>query len=756
MAIKTVAQMFGDGAGNGPAVPYSTSNPPGTSAPNRGIQFGEQLTAAIANRTHVALCLNDEDLNTRLVSWETGGLNAAYRLGAVSTPGGGRTINVDAGPVELTANHTTLYSKDRVNAQLRVNHNADTIDGAVGLDVHSEHQAKPFAAALYRHQQDLTSYNIADSDSGTLNVGGANSDRLFMTGGEDVAPLIIGVDQVEILNTAYAGLYNIVQRNPGDPGVSLQTLGGTTPVFAADTAVNFRVWRSMLRTSARNGGSSTVPTGTVLAGTLRFNDSPVLTLVADAEAPYIFGPSDTGARYALQVVDRNMAKKLRINSVGTVQTSDGSFPTDGGAYGWNLGHYHTNNNGNGVAFGAFGGGGFGSGPEDNTMAVYSLMGLENRSNLSASVACVNQFVNLTGFSPCAGAAFHIVPDDDTNSKAGVYFVVDATLAASAMVMEGIDGVQANFVPGNCTVTPLVGLSLGQRNDLLTGPLTVNLPTTGTEALLPDVLSAVRIQSPTQNEDVRNSACLALLNTTADFPERTSYLRCIAPAAGSGSTDDFAIMAGGLVTARGTIRAPEIFATTGLESPSIIATTTLRCATEVTIPGPAASKYRDFTAGIRHAVMNFGGVQQWSITGNPLGPWELFSLVNNGSLFFDITDDLSHLTGDIIMSFRVTPGAARATVGNRVRMHVVAQNISTGASTQLTDNYTSTLEVTDDGTVNPQTLQWLLTGYSMNKQTTRLYVQFRAGNDGGSNIDIITGGQIAQYGQTTPYVRQSHN
>ena len=31
-----------------------------------GIGFGEQLTASIANRTHYSLCLNDEDLNTRL------------------------------------------------------------------------------------------------------------------------------------------------------------------------------------------------------------------------------------------------------------------------------------------------------------------------------------------------------------------------------------------------------------------------------------------------------------------------------------------------------------------------------------------------------------------------------------------------------------------------------------------------------------------------------------------------------------------
>jgi len=129
MAIKRKEEMFGDGGGFGPAVPVDTSNPPGHSAGNRGIAFGEAVTAAGANRSSYALAVNDEDLEDRLLEFETSGLDAAYRLGAANVAGGGRVIDVDGGSVDVV----TPYGVSDPNA-LRVRYTdslGGTFDGAV-------------------------------------------------------------------------------------------------------------------------------------------------------------------------------------------------------------------------------------------------------------------------------------------------------------------------------------------------------------------------------------------------------------------------------------------------------------------------------------------------------------------------------------------------------------------------------------------------------------------------------------------------
>lgn len=122
MPFKSAAEMFGDGGGFGPAVPYSTSNPPGTSAGNRGIQFGEQLTAAIANRTSYALAENTDDLNTRLSVFETGGLDAAYEAGNLidveAADGGVEIVNVTDATDNLYLGRSVAGAGDALKVKL--------------------------------------------------------------------------------------------------------------------------------------------------------------------------------------------------------------------------------------------------------------------------------------------------------------------------------------------------------------------------------------------------------------------------------------------------------------------------------------------------------------------------------------------------------------------------------------------------------------------------------------------------------------
>jgi hypothetical protein len=101
MSFKSKEELFGDDAGFGDRVPVDETGPVGHGASNRGIARDEPASAEVANRSHYALALNDENLNDRILEFETSGLDAAYRLGAVATPGGGRVITADGGPVEI-------------------------------------------------------------------------------------------------------------------------------------------------------------------------------------------------------------------------------------------------------------------------------------------------------------------------------------------------------------------------------------------------------------------------------------------------------------------------------------------------------------------------------------------------------------------------------------------------------------------------------------------------------------------------------
>ncbi len=259
MPIKTKEEMFGDGAGFGPMVPVSLVAPGGHSAGNRGIAFGEQLTSAIANRTHYALALNDEDLDTRVGVFEADGLDGAYRLGAVATPGGGRTITLDGGAVETQSTLATEYDDDIANAHFRANALGDSIKGSTGFEFVSDLDPSDvvsgtgWAGFIDRRALGIQAGGYASlfgaSESITLNPGSAGATIVRLnTGGQkfwtsEAGPtppagsytsLRLGVDLIELSGTNDDGLYIIAGLGPTGQDVTLLTLNGAAPSFTAD------------------------------------------------------------------------------------------------------------------------------------------------------------------------------------------------------------------------------------------------------------------------------------------------------------------------------------------------------------------------------------------------------------------------------------------------------------------------------------------------------------------------------------------
>jgi hypothetical protein len=250
MAIKTKEEMFGDGGGFGPAVPYSTTAPGGHSAGNRGIAFGEQLTSAVANRTHYALALNDEDLDDRLGVFESDGLDAAYRLGAVASAGAGRQVTLDGGAVELISAQATIRDLDDLDALLRLEATGDSIPTSVGLDIATYASG---AGGLHRRlYQGVTETSLSTSIAGTLNPGSAGATIVQASAGQFHAGgdtnLLLGMDLLQVMSGAHAGIYQIRSLGGTNAQVLVRNVDGTSPAFTADAAVTFRVFRPMWAT----------------------------------------------------------------------------------------------------------------------------------------------------------------------------------------------------------------------------------------------------------------------------------------------------------------------------------------------------------------------------------------------------------------------------------------------------------------------------------------------------------------------------
>lgn len=312
MAFKSKAEIFGDGGGFGPAVPVSTSNGPGTNATNRGIQFGEQVTAAIGNRPSGALADNTDELNTRVAVFETDGLDAAYRLGAAAVAGGGRVVTKDGGAIETQSAMASQRDTDIANAHLRAVFSGDLVNGGVGLDVAGfgrsgvgNHLASLLDRRAIAPNNDTilgTTVNV------TLNSGGTDPDGLTIGAGQFSAgsnnDLILGYDMVQVLSGAHAGVY-IITNLVSSTVATLMNLDGTSPSFGSSVASTARFFRPTLSASSRYGSNAAhLHQANMMSGVP--GQESALDLIAGATYGRLetSGASTDGARHALRVLQR--------------------------------------------------------------------------------------------------------------------------------------------------------------------------------------------------------------------------------------------------------------------------------------------------------------------------------------------------------------------------------------------------------------------------------------------------------------------
>lgn len=273
MATKRSVQLFGDNGANGTRSPIEETAPPGMGTHNRAVAYGEALTSARANRIAYALALNDDDLDDRIDVFETGGLDAAYRLGINNTAGGGRVVDINGGALEARSARTESYADDPANACFRAALDTDTVAGGVGFDalLRAGAAADPVEAPgtfgfldrrLMVFDSDLT--KVPELADGLLNGGGANSDgvtivmsgKYFSQSDMDgiTTDLLFGHDLIELLDSPYKGLYRIAGGPFLESGtVLIERLDGGTPEFPPDTSVSFRVFRPVFASGQVKG-----------------------------------------------------------------------------------------------------------------------------------------------------------------------------------------------------------------------------------------------------------------------------------------------------------------------------------------------------------------------------------------------------------------------------------------------------------------------------------------------------------------------
>jgi hypothetical protein len=123
-----------------------------------------------------------------------------------------------------------------------------------------------------------------------------------------------------------------------------------------------------------------------------------------------------------------------------------------------------------------------------------------------------------------------------------------------------------------------------------------------------------------------------------------------------------------------------------------------------------------------------GVPEWKYTTN-----DWVSLVNSGSITFPlpIPDGASSLVVEVIL----TPGAARGTLGNRMRVRLFNRNVDWLGRTGLAFSATGAADARDDGSNTDQivTVSYALVGVAGEE----LLLQIDAGNTGAASSDTIS-------------------
>ena len=318
MAYKTAAELFGDGGVWGVQVPIDFGPPAGVYDPtNRGIGFGEQLTSAIANRSHWALAENTDDLNTRLAVFETGGLDAAYRGGALATPGSGADITLDGKAVNTVSANTAVYALDESNAHFRADMTADTSPVGIGMEV----RGRGLGGVVHLQQLDSLSQDSLLSGTGlaaVLNPGGALPTTVRVTGQQPhisgATDLLLDHDFLFVDDGTNRRLYLVSGLGGVDTDVTVTDVTGGSPVFVANQAATVTFYRANFGSFNGLSGRAGLR-GALLASGGRADTDAVLDLVG-ARSATDTSMQDAALRTRRRASDGTLSTSLTETSLG--------------------------------------------------------------------------------------------------------------------------------------------------------------------------------------------------------------------------------------------------------------------------------------------------------------------------------------------------------------------------------------------------------------------------------------------------------
>ncbi len=728
MTFKTKAQIFGDNGVNGLQVPISVSNPPGTAAANRGVGFGEGVTAAIANRTTAALAENDEDVNARLAVLETTGLDGAYRGGAAAVPGIGRVVTVDGGAVEVEGD---AANTDAVGALLRSTMRA--AGGDVGFDV-----VGPGVGLLRRAPRAFIGNTIlpASSVAAVLNPAGAGTDIVEIAGPNQFATagdteLAIGQDLLIVSGAgAYDGVYWVTAVLTD---FRLQVAGFMGPVsFPATTAAQVRVERVSLleddgslslRPAAAGVGLEVLSpvdgTGSFFeAQRLDATGSPVTLLRIDPlaairqtwdNAGLSALESRTPERAAQHVDARTTAIDGRPALIRTVEhpTVDISTFIPSGSPGLSAEYSEITLN-------------LVSGPFTYLLpAPVTLIAATNDIEFAASNPAhglfrVFDFIELSG---TAGGTFD-----------GTYVVteLDPTAGTGRIRVVRLDGVTPSFAAGAGTlrylqVTQISGGALGTAGtDLSVVPTAERGKHIGAVSGGAPTIKAAAISHVLRGQGILLEANAVFFGSRQlHSPEDTSNLHGFEPGC--------IIESGGDVYV-GNLIAHDEANPGAVDKGSIKASGRIEGAHVMLFGDGVSPGYIEFGGPTNRGVERLVRVViptdrvGWDI--NPGGsPGMFVATALNSTLYLDLVfEQAVEITG---IYARVTPAVARATTTDRVRIDA-SLHTTDGTTGALVSNVAAGASVYDDGTTGAQVIGWsslsLLPGWSGNAAALRIKIR----------------------------------
>lgn len=733
MAFKTKEEMFGDGGGYGAAVPYSTTNPPGTGAGNRGVQFGEQVTAAISNRAHYALALNDEDLNARVVIYETDGLDATYDLGTAAIAGGGRVINKDAGAVEAVSAHaTTLGDTENDHALFRANTLADTVGIAIGFDFLDERvgasgQTGNDAAAGFLDRrifaQAAGDTILTDSVAATLNPGGALATTVRVSAGQLhtgglATDVLLGVDLVEVMGgTAYDGLYVLGAPGGADTDMTVVRLDASVPAFAANTACTIRVVRPQFATWGTHAGAGRL-TGTAVAG------APLILIPGAVDSADTLGSQTALEMWARTALAPYLVFDLDLYGRANFGLARGVIPTaldqnvDGGSYATrrdvtgngDIGHIVRSEDATLTARHDFVSlmpidpAGLAPAVTPNTVTMAFVAASPGTGELRFNAA---QDSDLWGFTPAPGTYIEI-----NGVYGGLYFILERTTTGNGgFLLRCMDGTVPTHFPaaGTCTLTALYSASVLGRMTAFAPTSLLDPGEAGITVRAGNVMTAPTLE---------NGVALALFGSLTD----TDFLRCFVPSSG-------------------VVSGPAI-----VEKFKVSQTGAVFAAGGATLGGnvEAAGSFSYSTPPSRITPISlFGGVAvgAWSRATDPTTDLFWQSAANSAYITFPLSAYLRD--GQVITDVKliVDPGSARAGA-DRVRLLLCYSDPD--FATAAVPTVTATIAEYDDASTTRQIVSLaaaLGAGHTVDRLGSNgreYFLAVKAGNDGGTSIDIIYG------------------